>query len=104
MSASTVPPPPPEPPVVELKKHNTAPELRQKLQQLNLASTGSKSDLSLRLVKHYSFLTISDVEHEFTVEQLRKRVHDPDKSMRKKELCKLFIKSLEDPLTSNNFA
>ncbi len=44
------PPPPPDPPVVELKRHHTAPELRDKLKQLNLPSTGTKSDLSLRLV------------------------------------------------------
>ena len=104
MAALNVPPPPPDPPVVELKKHNTAPELRQKLENLNLASTGNKSDLSLRLVKHYGYLTISDVEQEFTVEQLRKRVHDPEKSMRKKELCEQFIRSLEDPITDDKFA
>lgn len=99
MTASNVPPPPPDPPVVELKRHNTAPELRKKMDQLNMASTGSKSDLSLRLVKHYSYLTVSDVHREFTVDQLRKRVHDPDKSMRKKELCEQFIN-----VTSEKFA
>ena len=91
---SIVPSPPPYPPVLELKKHHSAPELRDRLKELNLPHTGTKSDMSLRLVHHYSFLTLADVEEEFTEEQLRKRVHDPDGRMGKKELCDEFLKRL----------
>lgn len=71
----SAPLPPPDPPVAQLKRYHTSPELREELTVANLATTGTKSDLCLRLVKHKSgHLTEQEVSNEFTVAQLRQRL------------------------------
>ena len=92
------PPPPPEPPVTQLKKYNTAPELREQLKNINLSPKGTKIDLSLRLVKHNSgILTVSEVEQEFTVKELRerlKKIGKDYKNISKSKLAEVYIKEL----------
>ena len=75
IDSSFVPPVPHDNPSVELKRTHTSEELRDKLNLYNLSARGSKSDLSLRLVKRESgLLTVDDVFNEYTVAQLRKRL------------------------------
>lgn len=70
-----MPIPPPEPPVLQLKRHYTSPELKKELSASNLPTSGTKSDLCLRLVKHKSgILTEAEIANEFTVAQLRERL------------------------------
>lgn len=85
-----IPPPPPEPPVNQLKRYNTAPELRKQLKNINLSQRGTKSDLSLRLVKHNSgVLNVSEVEQEFTVKELRERLKKIEKDYKNVSKSKL---------------
>ena len=60
----SLPPPPPENPILQLKRHNTAPELRKELNELNLSEKGSKSDLCIRLVKHKSGIITKETKKE----------------------------------------
>ena len=70
-----MPIPTPEPPVLQLKRHYTSPELKKELSASNLSTSGTKSDLCLRLVKHKSgMLTKDEIANEFTVAQLQKRL------------------------------
>lgn len=70
-----MPIPPPESPIMQLKRHHTMPELKRELSNVNLCTTGTKSDLCLRLVKHKSgMITECEVASEFTVDELRRRL------------------------------
>ena len=93
-----IPPPPPEQPVAQLKKYNTAPELREQLKDINLSQKGTKSDLSLRLVKYNSgILNLSEVEQEFTVKKLRerlKKIGKDYKNVSKSKLAEVYTKEL----------
>jgi len=80
-----VPPPPPVHPVDQLKRHNTVSELKEELKKIKLPENGTKSDLALRLVKHNSgILNTSEVEQEFTIKDLKKRLSTLDKQASKK--------------------
>ena len=91
-------PPLPEPRVDQLKRYNTAPELRRYLKDINLSQKGTKSDVSLRLVKHNSgILNVSEVEQEFTIKELTERLKKIGKYYKKKsksKLAEVYIKEL----------
>ena len=93
-----IPPPPPESPVDQMKNYNTAYELREQLKSINLSQKGTKSDLSLRLVKHNSgLLNIHEVEQEFTLKELTERIKKIGKyrkTFSKSKLAEVYINEL----------
>ena len=90
------PPPPPEQPIIQLKRYNTAPELKTELEKLKLSQRGTKSDLCLRLVKHKSgILMLDEIFHEFTVKQLQSRLREKNITFHsnhtKRQLAELYL-------------
>ena len=91
---SHCPPPPPERPTEHLKRAFTSPILQKKLSDAGLQTTGTKSDLAIRLAHHESFVDISDVDRAFTAKELRSRLPGLAKSLSKRQLCEKYCEHL----------
>lgn len=89
-SPSPPPPPPSDRPAIQLRRQNSAPQLRKYLVEQGLPTNGSKADMSLRLAAHIAFVEAEDVASAFTRRQLlqRTKLRGGSKEVLSADICK----------------
>ena len=90
-----MPVPPPETPLKQLINNHTLREMQHELNALSLPTNGSKSDLAIRIVKAKTGLvTNTEIDKEFTKNELISRLRHMKRSSSKLELCDEYLKHM----------